>query len=144
MIRAGKSTWNYFRFGKTRVCIRQSKNGFFEGRTTASSRIAVLFIDCEIVHARPIYLSVLGFAEDLEARVLKSSPQTKAPRATHRVRSRVPHKTGDGACGNSGGGTVRVERLDSDGKPETFLLVRARRSSKFSSFNSTLCNNVPG
>ena len=56
-IRAGRSTVNYFRFGRTRVCIRQSvcterKDGFFRDRTTASSRIMVLFIiDCEIMHA---------------------------------------------------------------------------------------------
>ena len=48
-------------------------------------------------------------------------------RATHRVRRRVPRKTGDGACGDSGGGTVGVERIGSDGKPETFSLIRARR-----------------
>ena len=38
-------------------------------------------------------------------------------RATHRVRRRVPRKAGDGACEDSGGGTVGVERIGYDGKP---------------------------
>ena len=55
-IRAGGSTVNYFRFGRTKVCASQSvcterKNGFFGDRNASSSRIMVLFIDCEIVHA---------------------------------------------------------------------------------------------
>ena len=49
-------------------------------------------------------------------------------RATHRERRRVPRKTGDGACRDSGGGTVRVERIGSDGKSEAFSFFRARRS----------------
>ena len=44
-------------------------------------------------------------------------------RATHHVRRRVPRKTGDGACEDHGGGTVGVERIGSDGKPEVFSLL---------------------
>ena len=51
-------------------------------------------------------------------------------RATHRERMRVPRKTGDGACIDSGTGTVGVERIGSDGKPGAFSLLRARRSSR--------------
>ena len=51
------------------------------------------------VHARHILcVCVLGLAEDLEARVLKSSPQTKL-RATHCVRRRVRKRRGGGRCG---------------------------------------------
>ena len=67
----------------------------------------------------------LGLAEDLEARVLK-----RKLRAAHRERRRVPCKTGDGACRDSGGGTEGVERIGSDGKPEACSLIRARRSSR--------------
>ena len=74
------------------------------------------------------YMRVLGLAEDLEARVLKSMLKRKL-RATHRVRRRVPRKTGDGTCKDSGGGTVGVERIGSDGNPEAFSLLRAKRSS---------------
>ena len=70
-------------------------------------------------------MCVLGLAEDLEARVLK-----RKFRAAHRERRRVPIKTGDGACRDNGGGTVGVERIGSDGKPEAFSLIRARRSSR--------------
>ena len=45
-------------------------------------------------------------------------------RASHRERLRVPRKTGDGACRDSGGGTVSVERIDSEGKPDAFSLNR--------------------
>ena len=71
------------------------------------------------------YMCVSGLAEDLEARVLKRKLW-----ATHRERRHVPPKTGDGACRYSGGGTVGVERLGSDGKPEAFSLFRAKRSSR--------------
>ena len=67
--------------------------------------------------------------EDLEARVLKSSPQTKAPGNTPRAKAR-PTQDGQRACEDSGGGTVDVERIGSDGKPEAFSLFRARRSSR--------------
>ena len=60
-------------------------------------------------------MCVLGLAEDLEARVLK-----RKLLAAHRERSRVLLKTGDGACRYSGGGTVDVERIGSDGKPDAF------------------------
>ena len=60
------------------------------------------------------YMRVLGLAEDLEARVLKSMLKRKL-RATHRVRRRVPRKTGDGPCEASGGGTVGVKRIGSEG-----------------------------
>ena len=72
-----------------------------------------------------IYMCVMGLAEDLEARVLK-----RKHRAAHRERRHVPLKTGDGACRYSGSGTVGVERIGSDGKPEAFSLFRARRSSR--------------
>ena len=72
-----------------------------------------------------IHMYVLGLAEDLEARVLK-----RKLRAAHRERRRVPLKTADGACRYSGGGTVGVKRIGSDGKPEAFSLFRARRSSR--------------
>ena len=71
------------------------------------------------------YICILGLAEDLEARVLK-----RKLRVAHRERRRVPLKTGDGACGYSGGGTVDAERIGSDGKTEAFSLFRARRSSR--------------
>ena len=70
-------------------------------------------------------MCVLGLTEDLEARVLKGKPK-----ATHHERRRVPRKTGDGACRDSGGGTEGVERIGSDGKPEACSLIRARRSSR--------------
>ena len=54
------------------------------------------------------FMCVLGLAEDLEARVLKSSPQTKAPGNTPRAKAR-PTQDGrrglrrqrgrDGGCG---------------------------------------------
>ena len=56
-IRAGKIAVKYFRSGRTRVYIRQSDcpSGIKEWvvwvETTASSRIMVLFTDCEIVRA---------------------------------------------------------------------------------------------
>ena len=65
---------------------------------------------------------VLGLAEDLEARVLKSSPQTKAPGNTPRAKARPTQY--------SGGVAVGVERIVSDGKLEAFPLFRARRSSR--------------
>ena len=61
------------------------------------------------------YMCVLGLAEDLEARVLK-----RKFREAHRDRRRVPRKTGDGSCGDSGGGMVGVERIGSDGNPGRF------------------------
>ena len=70
-----------------------------------------------------VYMFFLGLAEDLEARVLK-----RKLRAAHRMRSRVSLKTGDGASRDGGGGTVVVERIGSDRKPEAFPLIRARRS----------------
>ena len=49
----------------------------------------MLFIDCEIMHACHILcVCVLGLAEDLEARVLKSSPQSKFPGNTLRAKAR--------------------------------------------------------
>ena len=67
----------------------KAKNGLFGGETTASSRIMALFIDSETVHACYIlYVCVVGFAEDLEARALKSSPQTKAPGNARRAKAR--------------------------------------------------------
>ena len=63
------------------------------------------------------HMCVLGLAEDLEARVLK-----RKLRAAHRERRRVPLKTGDGAYRYSGGGTVGMERIGSDGKLEAFSL----------------------
>ena len=50
--------------------------------------------------------------------------------ATHRERRRVPRKTGDGACRDGGSGTVGVERIGSDGKPEAFSLFRGKQSSR--------------
>ena len=90
-IRAGRSAANYFRFVRTSVCIRESvcterNDGFFGDRTPASSLIMVLFIDCEIVHAS--HMCVLALAKDLEARALKSSPQTKAQGNTPRAKAR--------------------------------------------------------
>ena len=70
-------------------------------------------------------MCVVALAEDMEARALKSSAQPKV-RATHRERRRVPRKTGDGDCRDSGSGTVGVERIGSDGKPEAFSLFRAK------------------
>ena len=64
-------------------------------------------------------MCVLGLTEDLEARVLKGKPK-----ATHHERRRVPRKTGDGACRDSGGGTEGVERDGSDGKPKALSLCR--------------------
>ena len=72
-----------------------------------------------------MHMCVWGLAEDLEARVLK-----RKLRAAHRERRRVPRKTGDEACRDSGGGTEGVERIGSDGKPEACSLIRARRSSR--------------
>ena len=76
-----------------------------------------------------IYMSVLGLADNLKGRVLKSSPQMKAPGITPRAKAR---RTQDGRRGlrDSGGGAVGVERIGSDRKPETFSLTRARRTSR--------------
>ena len=60
-------------------------------------------------------------------------------RATHRERSRVPRKTGDGACRNSGSGTVGVERIGSGGKPEACSLFRAKGDLEESSQGLTTC-----
>ena len=95
-IRARKRTVNYFRFRKTRVYIGQSvctkwNNGFFGGRTTASSRIMVLFIDCEVVHAWHIYVC-FGVGRKLGS----SSAETKAPGSTLRAKARP---TQDGRLG---------------------------------------------
>ena len=46
-------------------------------------------------------------------------------RATHCVRRHVPRKTGDGAREAGGGGTVGVERIDSDGTLEAFSSIWA-------------------
>ena len=51
-------------------------------------------------------------------------------RAAHREQRRIPRKTGDEACRDRWGGTVGVERMGSDGKPELFSIIRARRSSR--------------
>ena len=51
-----------------------------------------------------INMCVVALAEDLGAQALKSSVQINL-QATHRERRRVPRKTGDGACRDSGGGT---------------------------------------
>ena len=51
-------------------------------------------------------------------------------RATHRGRRRIPRKTGDEACRDTGSGAVCFERIGSDGKSEEFSLSRARRSSR--------------
>ena len=70
-------------------------------------------------------MCILEFAElERPNRVLK-----RKLRATHRERSRVPRKTGGGACRDSGSGKVGVERTGCDGKPGAFSLFRARRSS---------------
>ena len=76
-----------------------------------------------------IYMCVLGLVDDLEARVVKSSPQTIAPGNTPRRRC-VPRKTGDGACEDIGGGAVGAERIGSDRKPKAFLCFKTRRSSR--------------
>ena len=76
-----------------------------------------------------INMCVVALAEDLGARALKSSVQINL-QATHRERRRVPRKTGDGACRDSGSGTVGVERIGSDGKPAEFSLFTARGSSR--------------
>ena len=60
-------------------------------------------------------MCVLGLTEDLEARALKGKL-----RATHRERRRVPPKTGDGACRDSGGGTEGVERTVSTENPRRY------------------------
>ena len=73
------------------------------------------------------YMWVVALAEDLEARALKSSAQTKAPGNTP---MRVPRKTGDGACKNTGSAKVGVERIGSNGKTGAFSLFRARPSSR--------------
>ena len=70
-------------------------------------------------------MCVFELAEDLEAPVLK-----RKLRPTHRERRRVPRKTGDGACRDSGGGTMGVERIGSDGKPESLSLFRTKRTSR--------------
>ena len=77
------------------------------------------------------YMCVLGLAEDLEARVLK-----RKLRAGDREQRRVRLKTGDGACRYSGGRTVGVERIGSDGEPEAFSLYieQGDLQEKFSSF----------
>ena len=76
-----------------------------------------------------ILMCVVALAEDLEARALISSAQTNAPGSTPRAKAR-PTQDGRRACRDSGGGTVGVERIGSDGKAEVFSLIRARRSSR--------------
>ena len=74
-------------------------------------------------------MCVVGLAEDLEARALKSSVHTKAPGNTLRAKAR-PTQDGDGPCRDSGSGTVGVERIRSEANPEAFSFFRARRSSR--------------
>ena len=50
--------------------------------------------------------------------------------ATHREPRRVPRKTGNGACRDSGSGMVGVEQIGSDGKPDVFSSFRANISSR--------------
>ena len=71
------------------------------------------------------YMCVVALAEDLEARALRSSAQTKALGNTPGENAR-PTQEGDGACRDSGSATVGVERIGSDGKPGAFSLFRAR------------------
>ena len=87
----------------------------------------VLFIDCEIVHADTCVFRCWMKTWKLEGpnRVLK-----RELRATHRERRRVSRQTGDRACRDSGSGTVGVEQIGSDGKPDVFSLFRAKRSSR--------------
>ena len=128
-IRAGKSTVNYFGSGGPEsIYASQSSPSEIMGCLGEELQQAVVSW-CSLLIARScindIYMCVLGLAEDLEARVLK-----RKLRAAHRERRRVPLKTGVGSCRYSGGRTVGVERIGSDGKPEAFSLFRARRSSR--------------
>ena len=81
----------------------------------------------------------LGLTKGSEARVLK-----RKPRATHGERRRVPRKTGDGASRDSGGGTVGVERIGSEGKPESLPLFRTMQRAIFKKTFQTLstCTTV--
>ena len=86
-------------------------------------------------------MCVVALAEDLEARALKSSAQTKAPGNTPRTKARP---TEDGRPGlqayrDSGSGTIGVERIGSDGKPGAFSLFRERRSSRKSPRFNDMC-----
>ena len=103
-------------------------NGFFADRTASSSRIMVLFIDREIVHA--CHMCILVLAEDLEARAPKSSPQTETPGNTPRAKARPTPRRAAGLAGTAGAGWWMSSKIGSDGKPEVFSLFRAKRSSR--------------
>ena len=93
------------RFGRTKglhkpVRLHQvkGKHVLFGGRTTASSRMMVLFTDCEIVHACNILCVFWGWRKtwklEFSNRVLK-----RKLLATHHVRTRVTQRGRGGGCG---------------------------------------------
>ena len=65
---------------------------------------------------------ICGFWRWLKTSQLERSNRVlkRKLRASHSVRGRVPRQTGEMAYRDSGRGTVGVERIGSDGKPEAF------------------------
>ena len=96
---------------------------------------------CSLLIARSCMREICGFWRWPKTWKLERSKRVlkRKLRATHRERSRVPRKTGDGACRNSGSGTVGVERIGSGGKPEACSLFRAKGDLEESPQGLTTC-----
>ena len=63
--------------------------GCWRGEAIASSGILVLFFNTRSwMHGIMYYICVLRLADDMEAQVLKSSPQTNAPGNPSRAKAR--------------------------------------------------------
>ena len=73
------------------------------------------------------YVYVLGLAEDLEARVVKSSPQTKAS-GQHTACEGASHGRRATGLAKTARAGRWVERIGSDGKAVAFSFFRVRRS----------------